>query len=78
MIVSSLASVLEDFGFGAVGGGSFLGGGGSFLGGESSFLGGESSFLGGESSFLGGGSSFLGGEAEIRLERQHRILNSMH
>ena len=41
MIVSLLDSVLEDFGFGAMGGGSFLGGGGSFLGGERSFLGGE-------------------------------------
>ena len=41
MIVSLLDSVLEDFGFGAMGGGSFLGGGGSFLGGEGSFLGGE-------------------------------------
>ena len=41
MIVSLLDNVLEDFGFGAMGGGSFLGGGGSFLGGERSFLGGE-------------------------------------
>ena len=41
MTVSLLDSVLEGFGFGAMGGGSFLEGGGSFLGGESSFLGGE-------------------------------------